>query len=83
MTASLVGLEDTKGSIYLDPAVFCELDTMIRNKLVDLAVLVAFALSVADENDHLHGSVNGVQRCTSVITHARFAHSGCWYLEIA
>ena len=32
---------------------------MIRNKLVDLAVLVAFALGVADEDDNLHGSVNG------------------------
>jgi hypothetical protein len=70
-------------SIYLDPAIFCELNTMIRNKLVDLAVLVAFALGVADEDDHLHGSVNGVQRFTSVITHARFAHGGCWYLGIA
>ena len=66
-------------SIYLNPAIFCELDTMIRNKLVDLAVLVAFALRVADEDDHLHGSVNETQRCTSVRTYARFTHSGCWY----
>jgi hypothetical protein len=72
-----------EGSIYLDPAILCELDTVIRDKLVDLAVLVAFALGVADEDDHLHGSVNEVQRGTSAITHARFAHSGCWYLEIA
>ena len=40
--------------IYLDPAIFCELDTMIRNELMDLAVLVALALRVADEDDHLH-----------------------------
>jgi len=75
-----------EGSIYLDPAIFCELDAVVRNKLVDLAVLVAFALGVADEDDHLHGSVNGVQRLwrgASVGTHARFAHGGCWYLEIA
>ena len=44
--------------IYLDPAIFCELDTMIRNELMDLAVLVALALRVADEDDHLHGFVN-------------------------
>ena len=35
---------------------------MIRNELVDLAVLVAFALRVADEDDHLHGCVNGAQK---------------------
>lgn len=64
-------------SIYLDPAIFCELDTMIRNKLVDLAVLVAFALRVADEDDHLHGCVNEAQRCTPVETYARFAHGSC------
>jgi hypothetical protein len=27
---------------------------MIRNELMDLAVLVALALRVADEDDHLH-----------------------------
>lgn len=72
-----------KRSIYLDPAIFCELDTMIRNKLMDLAVLIAFALGVADEDDHLHGSVSEVQRGTSVETYARFAHDGYRYLEIA
>ena len=50
----LVG-RDTEGNIYLDPAIFCELDTMIRYKLMDLAVLVAFALGVADQDDHLRG----------------------------
>jgi hypothetical protein len=55
---------------------------MVRNELMDLAVLVAFALGVADEDDHLHGFVNEVRRCTSVETHARFAHDGCWYPEI-
>lgn len=69
-----------KVSIYLDPAIFCELNTVIRNKLVDLAVLVALALRVADEDDHLHGSVSEVQRHVFVSTYARFAHGGCWYL---
>lgn len=71
-----------KGSIYLDPAIFCKLDTMIRNELMDLAVLVALALRVADEDDHLHGCVNEVQRRRSVETYARFTHGGCWYLKI-
>lgn len=44
--------------MYLDPAIVCELDTVVRNKLVYFAVLVAFALGVADEDDHLHGCVN-------------------------
>ena len=69
--------------IYLDPAIFCELDTVIWHKLMDLAVLVAFALGVADEDDHLHGAVNEVQGCTFIATHARFAHVGWWYPEIA
>lgn len=70
-------------SIYLDPAVFCELHTVIRNELMDLAVLIAFALGVADEDDHLHGPVNEVQQYTSSVeTHARFAHCGCRYMEI-
>ena len=69
--------------IYLDPAIFCELDTVIWNKLMDLAVLVAFALGVADEDDHLHGFVNKAQRGTSVETYARFAHDDYRYLEIA
>jgi hypothetical protein len=47
--------------MYLDPAIVCKLDTVIRNKLMDLAVLVAFALCVTDENDHLHGCVNEAQ----------------------
>lgn len=41
---------------------------------MDLAVLVAFALRVADENDHLHGYVNRAQRSSCDDTHARFAH---------
>ena len=41
--------------MYLDPAIFCKLDAVVRNKLVDLAVLVAFALGVADQDDHLRG----------------------------
>lgn len=56
---------------------------MIRNKLMNLAVLIAFALSVADEDDHLHGFVNEVQRGTSVETYARLAHDGYRYLKIA
>jgi hypothetical protein len=48
--------------VYLIPTKFCELDTVIRNELMDLAVLVALALRVADENDHLHGCVNRAQQ---------------------
>jgi hypothetical protein len=51
-------------SVYLVPTKFCELDTMIRNELMDLAILVALALRVADENDHLHGCVNRAQQGT-------------------
>lgn len=40
---------------YLTPAFVCELYPVIRNELVDLAVLVAFALGVADQDDHLQG----------------------------
>lgn len=55
--------EDTSGPVmekvnYLNPAIVCELNTVIRNELVNLAVLVAFALCMADENDHLPGYVN-------------------------
>jgi hypothetical protein len=49
-------------SMYLVPTKFCELDTVVRNELMDLAVLVALALRVADENDHLHGCVNRAQQ---------------------
>jgi len=42
-----------RGKHYLDPAIICELDAMVWNELVDLAVLVAFALGVADQYDHL------------------------------
>ena len=45
---------------YLNPTIVREFDTVIRNKLMDLAVLVAFALCVPDENDHLPGHVNGI-----------------------
>ena len=31
-----------------------ELDSVIRDELVDVAVLVAFRLCMADQNDHLH-----------------------------
>jgi hypothetical protein len=48
--------------MYLVPTKFCELDTVVRNELMDLAVLVALALRVADENDHLHGCVNRAQQ---------------------
>lgn len=41
------------GEHYLDPTFVCELHTVVGNKLVDLAVLVAFALGVADQDDHL------------------------------
>ena len=50
------------GAIYLNPAIVRKLDTVVRNELVNLAVLVAFALRMADENDHLHGYVNGILR---------------------
>jgi len=69
--------------IYLDPAIVCKLDTVIRNELMDLAVLVAFALCVADEDDHLHGCVNEAQQGMAVETNARFAHGGFWYPKIA
>lgn len=34
-------------------AIFCEFHAMIRDHLMDIAVLVAFALSMADQDDHL------------------------------
>jgi hypothetical protein len=48
--------------MYLDPAIIRQLHAVIRNELMDLAVLVALALRVADENDHLHGCVNGARQ---------------------
>lgn len=44
-----------RGERYLDPAVICELHAVVGDELVDLAVLVAFALGVADQDDHLRG----------------------------
>lgn len=41
------------GLQYLMMAFVCELDTVVWYQLVDLAVLVAFGLGMADENDHL------------------------------
>jgi hypothetical protein len=57
--------------VYLDPAIIRELDTVIRNELMDLAILVAFALRMADEDDHLHRCVNGAQQASSAGTNAR------------
>ena len=56
------GLEE--GNIrgtHLLVAILCELDPMIWDHLVDLAVLVAFRLGMADEVDQL-----GAIRCRSV-----------------
>ena len=39
--------------IYLLPALFCQLDAMIGNHLVDVAILVSFALRMANHNNHL------------------------------
>ena len=71
------------GSVYLDPAILRKLDAVIRNQLMDLAVLVAFTLCVPDENDHLWGCVNEAQQVTPVETHARFAHVGFRCSEVA
>jgi 3-deoxy-D-manno-octulosonate 8-phosphate phosphatase KdsC-like HAD superfamily phosphatase len=54
MTVSEEGL-DEREEHYLDPAVVCELHAVVGDELVDLAVLVAFALGVADQDDHLRG----------------------------
>lgn len=55
MTVSEEGLGKERGERYLDPAVICELHAVVGDELVDLAVLVAFALGVADQDDHLRG----------------------------
>jgi hypothetical protein len=52
MTVSEEGLNEREEH-YLDPAIICELHTVVGYELVDLAVLVAFALGVADQDDHL------------------------------
>jgi hypothetical protein len=54
MTVSEEGLNEREEH-YLDPAIICELHAVVGNELVDLAVLVAFALGVADQDDHLRG----------------------------
>ena len=46
---------DERGEYYLDPAFICELHTVVGYELVDFAILVAFALGVADQDDHLRG----------------------------
>lgn len=43
-------LEDT----HLSLSFVCELDPMIRDHLVDVSVLVALALGVSDQDDHLY-----------------------------
>ena len=55
MTVSEEGLGKERGERYPDPAVICELHAVVGDELVDLAVLVAFALGVADQDDHLRG----------------------------
>jgi hypothetical protein len=40
--------EQGVGGPYLDSPFFCEFDSVVWDHLVDLAVLVAFALRVAD-----------------------------------
>ena len=48
---------------------WCELDTMIRDHLVDLAVLVPLALGVSDEQYHTglpHLAVGSAVRCSVV-----------------
>lgn len=39
--------------MYLGTAFFCKFYAMVRNHLVNFAILVAFALGVTDENYHL------------------------------
>jgi hypothetical protein len=68
---------------YLDPAIICELHAVVGNELVDLAVLVAFALGVADQDDHLRGF--GLVEFMPILvyerTNAWFAHDGGWYVR--
>ncbi len=59
---------------YLDPTIFRELNTVVRNELVDLAVLVAFTLRVADEYDHLDGMLAFDQDSCILSTYSRLAH---------
>jgi hypothetical protein len=49
-------------NVYLDPSIIRELHTVVGNELMNFAILVALALCVADENDHLHGCVNRAQQ---------------------
>lgn len=60
--------------VYLDPAIFRKLNTVVRNELVDLAVLVAFTLRVADEYDHLEGMLALDVHSCIMSTYSRFAH---------
>jgi hypothetical protein len=39
--------------MYLFPSFFCQLDTMIGDHLVDVAILVSFRLRMPNHNDHL------------------------------
>jgi hypothetical protein len=57
--------------MYLDPAIICKLHSVVRNELVNLAVLVALALRVADQNDHLQACVNGARQGTYTRSNAR------------
>jgi hypothetical protein len=64
-------------SVYLLPALFCQLDTMIGNHLVDVAILVSFALRMANYNDHLQSvshPLAGDLSCFLLCTHSWFAH---------
>lgn len=48
-----------KEESYLVPTVVCEFYAVVRNELMDLAVLVAFTLRMTNEDDHLEMDVNG------------------------
>lgn len=74
MTASHVDHVSPEEYMYLNPAVVCKLNAVVGNKLVDLAILVALALCMADEDDHLHECVNRAREGECAGTYARFAH---------
>lgn len=67
--------------IDLFPSFFCQLDTMIWDHLVDVAILVSFTLRMPNHNDHLQDYkalviVPTHRPCISLNTHSWFAHLG-------
>lgn len=52
-----------------------EFDSMVRSRLMDITVLVAFGLCMADQNNHLETSQSQLQRQLSKnSTHPWFPH---------